>query len=314
MAELMFLVLVFISTIILFLLFRKECFSAVLRVSVLTRPWLLLFSQDAAKENKDTRKYHCQGEYIDGKTVSSKIVRVFRRRRRPPATTSRPLVAPASVQQPSRPLRLVVISDTHGYEDQFVNFCEQHQQTADFAKLPDADVLIHAGDFMGNASLNLDDFLAAQTHIPRKLVVMGNHDSKQYTFERSKAVYVRSRSIVTLEDGTVIDLRPYQKEKRFKEPPVAAGRCDVLVTHEPPHGILDKTYRGDRAGSKQLRRVLDESKTKPLVYICGHIHDSRGVVWHGFRDGEETVVVNASNANVGRATFLKYGPVVIELV
>ncbi len=67
---------------------------------------------------------------------------------------------------------------------------------------------------------------------------------------------------------------------------------DVLVTHGPAYGFLDRTADGARAGSITLRRRLLELAALKL-HVCGHIHDAYGtdVISTG------AVVVNASLVN-----------------
>jgi len=49
---------------------------------------------------------------------------------------------------------------------------------------------------------------------------------------------------------------------------------DMLITHTPPYGILDKSVRGEHCGSKSLgRRIFD---IKPKYHIFGHIHENGG--------------------------------------
>jgi len=61
---------------------------------------------------------------------------------------------------------------------------------------------------------------------------------------------------------------------------------DVLLTHAPPYGTkVDRTFRGEHVGSRELRRFI-ELKQPPLV-ICGHIHEAAGVDRIG-----DTVVIN----------------------
>jgi len=71
-------------------------------------------------------------------------------------------------------------------------------------------------------------------------------------------------------------------------------KIDILVSHQPPYGILDKiTWKkapksrlGKRLGSKI---VLDYVKKKQPKYVfCGHVHEGRGKKKVG-----KTVVVNA---------------------
>ncbi len=61
------------------------------------------------------------------------------------------------------------------------------------------------------------------------------------------------------------------------------GRLNVLVSHCPPHGILDLTHSGKRAGSIAIKAALDRFR----LILCGHVHESRGIEMHG-----NTVIIN----------------------
>jgi Icc-related predicted phosphoesterase len=62
---------------------------------------------------------------------------------------------------------------------------------------------------------------------------------------------------------------------------------DVLITHGPPHGVLDLTNRNDRAGSLALLHRVREAK--PRLHVFGHIHEAAGRA-----DSDGTAFVNAS--------------------
>ena len=207
----------------------------------------------------------------------------------------------------STSLRMVVLSDTHGFESHLRKY--GNDTSGSFVKLPDADVLIHCGDFYGPGR-SLDAFLAAQTHIPAHIVVRGNHDPLQYSF--SNAQYITKRQTVTLKDGTILEARPFLRSRNPQA--VLPDHCDVLMTHEPPFGICDQTYRMERVGSLSLRHAVESSPMTPAVWLCGHIHEGRGAVWHSFSSSSSTAVVNAANANSGKARRVTTGPVVIDLV
>ncbi len=50
----------------------------------------------------------------------------------------------------------------------------------------------------------------------------------------------------------------------------------LLLTHTPPYGTkADILYTGTHAGSKALRSLIESRK--PLITVCGHIHESRGI-------------------------------------
>jgi hypothetical protein len=52
-------------------------------------------------------------------------------------------------------------------------------------------------------------------------------------------------------------------------------RVDVLMTHGPPRGVLDRTRLGDERGCVFLRRAV--GKVRPRVHCFGHMHEGRGV-------------------------------------
>ena len=61
---------------------------------------------------------------------------------------------------------------------------------------------------------------------------------------------------------------------------------DVLITHQPPLGVLDSsdvTYWGDAVLFKKIKDV------QPKLHLFGHVHNSYGIM-----KLEETVFSNAS--------------------
>ena len=150
------------------------------------------------------------------------------------------------------PLRMVVISDTHGFEGALSKFLSEEDgnpHSNDFL-LPHADVLLHCGDFAASgsrktqraAARRLDEFLARQTHIPEKIVVQGNHDpdsTAKVLFPSSKAIYVRSSSTMTV-NGVHIALEPFSRRMGYRNARRQAAsastaassfpKCDILVS------------------------------------------------------------------------------------
>ena len=51
-------------------------------------------------------------------------------------------------------------------------------------------------------------------------------------------------------------------------------RVDILVTHGPPHGVLDRLISGKRVGSTAIADAV--RRVEPRLHIFGHIHESRG--------------------------------------
>ena len=237
-------------------------------------------------------------------------------------------------------VRIVVLSDTHGFEAQL--------SPGTTSTLPAGDVLVHCGDFSrdggGRASsaVRFDEWLATQPH-PHKLVVRGNHDRASSTFGVSGAYYASAKCRTTTVYGLTFGLVPYSRHPLSTVP-----ECDILVTHEPPRQVRDLCRRGYCVGSESLRYAVEASAKKPRLWLCGHIHEGRGAErvrfrsrqrqrgptvcskqdgnvakWRGAAAEEhsvppgrwvgETVVVNAANANDGLAKRLVCGPIVIDL-
>lgn len=195
----------------------------------------------------------------------------------------------------NKKLKCIAISDTHGmYRD---------------LELPDGDVLIHAGDITRHGKLSeLKDFnewLDEQPH-QHKIIIAGNHD---WCFERLKkdslkiltnAVYLEDQSLTIA--GHTFYGSPWQprfqnwafnltRGKEIQEKwDLISNDVDVLITHGPAFGILDRIHSGENTGCENLLSKIEE--IKPKVHICGHIHEGYGeFVYQGIK------FINASITN-----------------
>ncbi|MCL7421771.1 MAG: hypothetical protein M8364_12785 [Methylobacter sp.] len=79
---------------------------------------------------------------------------------------------------------------------------------------------------------------------------------------------------------------------------------DVLITHTPPYGILDKIDDGESVGCEDLSEAL--KRVKPKIHVFGHIHESYGVL-----EQDGTIYVNASLNN--GYYHLVNAPIVVDL-
>lgn len=194
--------------------------------------------------------------------------------------------------RPSRhALRLIIISDTHNH-------------TA--FEVPNGDLLLHCGDFTMDGSVEeiaaFDRWLGSLPH-PQKVVIAGNHEK---AFERTpRAAHASLKNAHYLQDtaitiGNVLvygsPWQPWFYDWAFNLPRGEAlaakwaqipSGVDVLVTHGPPRGILDRTLRGEEVGCDDLRKAVE--RVSPLVHAFGHIHSGAGAVRRG-----RTLFVNAS--------------------
>jgi Icc-related predicted phosphoesterase len=75
----------------------------------------------------------------------------------------------------------------------------------------------------------------------------------------------------------------------------------------PPYNVLDRTCTGKAAGSIYLTKLVRGMQAKPRLWLCGHIHEGRGVAVRQW-DDQNTTVVKAANANAGRAMHLDHIP------
>jgi predicted phosphodiesterase len=206
-------------------------------------------------------------------------------------------------------MRIVCLSDTHNLHDRI--------------HVPEGDLLLHAGDatLRGTAGevSAFFDWLAGRPH-RHKVFVAGNHD---FLFEREPAL---ARSLVHgavyLEDAAaeIEGLRiwgsPWQPwfhdwafnlqrgvALRDKWDLIPSG-IDVLVTHGPPHGVLDRIDRGELVGCADLLEAA--LRIRPRVHLFGHIHEGYG---QETRDG--IAFVNASICNLAYRPVNP--PVVLDL-
>jgi hypothetical protein len=74
--------------------------------------------------------------------------------------------------------------------------------------------------------------------------------------------------------------------------------CDILVVHEPPRGILDDVGGGRHIGFTAHLEAL--KRLRPKVLLCGHCHESPGVMIHG-----GTTVVNCTLGSGGRGGLVE---------
>ncbi|KAI1267150.1 ser/Thr protein phosphatase family protein [Xylariaceae sp. FL1019] len=57
---------------------------------------------------------------------------------------------------------------------------------------------------------------------------------------------------------------------------------DAVITHGPPHGIMDMTDSKERAGCPQLFTAI--CKARPIMHCFGHIHEGWGAKMIAWRD------------------------------
>jgi len=220
-------------------------------------------------------------------------------------------------------MRFVCVSDTHG----------NHRKD-----MPDGDVLLHTGDFSRRSIMaEVDELgewlklLCDQKGYARAIVIAGNHDVQ---FERTPEVARRTllsydERIVYLQDesyefnGVKFWGSPWQPEffnwafnlprgKALAEKwALIPEDTDVLLTHGPPHGILDQCphfkwrHAMEHVGCRELTERVE--KVKPAFHQFGHIHESAGVY-----EQDGTLFLNA--CTMDGSYIPRHAPHVVDLV
>jgi Icc-related predicted phosphoesterase len=190
-------------------------------------------------------------------------------------------------------VRIVATSDLHGYLP---------------AGLPACDLLIVAGDicpdFRGSGSRAAAQAFGVaarqeawlrerftpwleQQPARASIVCWGNHD---YVGESCRDLLPSGFGTVLTDTSCVVDgLRIYAtpwthfapeawafdlEDDRLAVAMEAIPEVDVLVTHGPPYGVLDRTIDGIHAGSRALAQAT--RRVRPRIHLFGHIHEGRG--------------------------------------
>ena len=189
-------------------------------------------------------------------------------------------------------MRIYAVADIHGRSDKISLIRSNTLQL-------DPDVLVVAGDittYTGSARI-----LAQLNDIPVPvLVVRGNTDLsrvenlfkdfpniyplhlKQVTI--GSTPFVGVSGCIPIPFSSRICLNQVQVIKKLKS---LIKSNSVLVTHPPPWGILDEVFGRFHAGCRSLTKVI--KMRRPMLMVCGHIHESSGSVLIG-----KTLVVNCA--------------------
>jgi Icc-related predicted phosphoesterase len=216
-------------------------------------------------------------------------------------------------------LRILALADLHNRVDRLSNL-----------KADDADMIIVCGDLHNRGSEAevrpvVEDLAALG---PRVLIVPGNMDPvfSMRLWEEAGFISLHRRAVFLdgfgfMGMGGMVlrrERRPDDAQKFYHQDEDVyhvlaqcsaalkeAGRR-VIVTHQPPFGVLDTLYSGQPSGCYSLRRFLEDYQ--PDLLLCGHIHEARGEARVG-----QTLVVNVGELRAGcRAMIDLDGEIGIE--
>lgn len=180
-------------------------------------------------------------------------------------------------------MRLLHLSDTHSQHDAL-------------RSLPDADIVVHSGDFtFAGTEQEAIDFMNWFCDLPyqHKLFIAGNHDVCMLNANVDGLpdnVYFLNNSSITIEGfkiyGMPMFMEYYLTGEDIKHMEAIPDNCDIVVTHQPPINILDFSDNV-HYGSRLLREKI--MKVNPLYHLFGHIHNNYGIT-----QKNDTVFSNAA--------------------
>lgn len=195
-------------------------------------------------------------------------------------------------------MQITTISDTHGLHHQL--------------QLPGGDLLIHAGDVCNRGSqeeaANFIDWFEKQPYT-YKIFIAGNHDFFFENFTQQEIQDILPKNIFYLNDtGIEIDGiniwgSPITPEfhnwafnrKRGEEInnhwQLIPNNTDILITHGPVFGILDKTFHNLNVGCEELLKAV--KNIQPKYHVFGHIHEAFGSL-----NEKETTYINTSSLDL----------------
>ncbi len=214
-------------------------------------------------------------------------------------------------------MRLAITSDTHGYHEDAL-----------FDR--PVDVLVHCGDatMLGEHYI-IEDMVdwfdsLRQGGVCREIIfVPGNHDfnfdistsrfdPRSRELVHAKGVHLLINSAVEIDGKkfygapAVSHLPGWAFYDHNRDPFVDAPTdIDVLVTHAPAFGTLDRVLSGEHVGSDYILKHLRRCP-KVKVHAHGHIHEDRGL---RLADDVEPVPYSTFNASLCDRRYIPNGAV-----
>jgi Icc-related predicted phosphoesterase len=206
----------------------------------------------------------------------------------------------------------------------------------------DIDMIIHSGDCSNprdpyNNEPEVRDFIDWFKMIPvkYKIYVAGNHDTSiekklvtKKDFEDAGIIYLENESVTieginffgsphTPQFGQWAFMKDRVKLERFWRMAIPED-TDVVITHGPPRGVLDKSYdrnhNMESCGDKSLLdRVLE---IQPAYCLFGHIHNCKDIINAGMQkfSAYDTWFSNGSVVTDGKFGKLNSDGNIIDIV
>ena len=197
-------------------------------------------------------------------------------------------------------MKILHISDTHG--------C--HRRLDD---LPQADIVVHSGDFTMNGSeQEALDFMNwfCDLLYPQKIFICGNHDDCLYgaTIDGLDSnVHYLCNSGVEIDGvkfyGVPMFMGDCISDRQTKHYANIPEDTDILITHTPPFGILDFDDNINYGSEELLSRI---SVVQPRLHLFGHIHSRHGTTLLNGTTFSNGAIMNADYSNFRMPNLIEY--------
>ncbi|KAA6338397.1 3' 5'-cyclic adenosine monophosphate phosphodiesterase CpdA [termite gut metagenome] len=200
-------------------------------------------------------------------------------------------------------------------------FSDTHRLHRRLKNLPPADMIIHAGDIsFSGEDHEAEDFIRwfGKLDYKYKIFIAGNHDFyfEDETIRRIQQM-LPGNAYYLCDSGVEIEgikcwgspITPLfnwafnceRGEQICGHWKLIPKDTDILITHTPPLGILDRTTRGIHTGCEDLLKTV--KRITPRYHLFGHIHEAYGMIQSG-----ETTFINGSVLD--KNYYIKNKPVI----
>jgi Icc-related predicted phosphoesterase len=161
----------------------------------------------------------------------------------------------------------------------------------------DYDIIIATGDFECIEPLEILE----QTNV-KVLAVPGNMDPPHVIRKLKDLKWDIDGSISQFNDmvfggvGGVEPSHSVEKLLQFNK----GGNINIVLTHYPPKGLLDKTIFGIHIGLDRIRKLVET--VNPRIVLTGHVHEARGIAHLG-----NTLIINPGPLLQGYYAIIEMG-------
>jgi Icc-related predicted phosphoesterase len=159
----------------------------------------------------------------------------------------------------------------------------------------DFDCHLCLGDVITFQPLEYLEDLFSDPPVPT-YIVPGNTDSDEaraFIVEKGLDIHFKQVTVgnVTIAGAGGCTPPPFRtafvvdEDEYASELPSALEGAQVLASHGPVHGFLDRSlFGGMHVGSKAMFKAVEE--VRPQVVLSGHIHEARGIVAYDWESGK----------------------------